>query len=125
MPNATPKPPGPQPFAIWNPQHGVWETTQPDLFGLSAIWPTCGMTRNGSAYRLPPSALLTTRFCIFILVTRSDTVPDPVGLGLLPRRRDPGTGEGAAREMLALPRLGSRPAPSPVSTGARQDLSDR
>ena len=64
MMTATPQPPVLQPFAIWNPQHGVWETTQPDLFGLSApfsaIWPTCGMTRGGSAYRLPLSALLTT-----------------------------------------------------------------
>lgn len=43
---------------------GVWETTQPDLFGLtvpySEIWPTCGTTHNGSAYQLPFSALLTT-----------------------------------------------------------------
>ncbi len=44
----------PQPFAIWNPEAGCWETSQLDLFGGSerywAIWPTCGMTRNGSAY---------------------------------------------------------------------------
>lgn len=64
MTTATPQPPVLQPLAIWNPRRGVWETTQRDLFGLSApfsaIWPTCGMTRSGSAYRLPLSALLTT-----------------------------------------------------------------
>jgi hypothetical protein len=53
-----------QPFARWNPTRGVWETSQPDLSGLlaewQAIWPTCGSTRNGSAYRLRLSALLTT-----------------------------------------------------------------
>lgn len=42
---------------------GIWETTQLDLYGLSApfsvIWPTCGWMRDGSAYRLPLSALLT------------------------------------------------------------------
>lgn len=48
----------------WNPTHGIWETMQLDLYGLSApfsaIWPTCGWMHDGSAYRLPLSALLTT-----------------------------------------------------------------
>ena len=52
-----------QPFAAWNPTRGIWETTQLDLYGLSApfsaIWPTCGWMHDGSAYRLPLSALLT------------------------------------------------------------------
>jgi hypothetical protein len=52
-----------QPFATWNPTRGVWETPQLDLSGqpapYSAIWPTCGTTRNGSAYQHPLSALLT------------------------------------------------------------------
>ncbi|WP_207473691.1 DNA cytosine methyltransferase [Tessaracoccus sp. SD287] len=45
------------------PTRGIWETTQLDLYGLwapfSGIWPTCGWMRDGSAYRLPLSALLT------------------------------------------------------------------
>lgn len=53
-----------QPFAVWNPTRGIWETTQLDLYGLSApfsaIWPTFGWMHDGSAYRLPSSALLTT-----------------------------------------------------------------
>lgn len=52
-----------QPFAVWNAIRGIWETTQLDLYGLSApfsaIWPICGWMRDGSAYRLPLSALLT------------------------------------------------------------------
>src|SRR5699024_1709580 len=64
MMNATVQPVAMQPLAIWNPQRGVWETTQPDLFGLKApslgIWPTGGMTQDGSACRLPLSALLAT-----------------------------------------------------------------
>ena len=65
MHKATPttQPPAMQPFATWNPTRGVWETLQLDLSGrqapYSAIWPTCGMTRNGSAYQRPLSALLT------------------------------------------------------------------
>ncbi|WP_238560303.1 hypothetical protein [Leucobacter sp. UCD-THU] len=51
----------PQPFAIWNPACGVWETSQLDLSGRSApyseTWPTSGMTHDGSAYPLPSSAL--------------------------------------------------------------------
>ena len=51
----------PQPFAIWNPTLGIWETTQLDLSGrlapYSETWPTSGTTRNGSVYPLPPSAL--------------------------------------------------------------------
>lgn len=66
MTHATPatQPPTAQPFASWNPTRGIWETTQLDLYGLtapfSAIWPTCGWMHDGSAYRLPLSALLTT-----------------------------------------------------------------
>ena len=62
MRNATPttQPPAMQPFATWNPTRGVWETSQLDLSGqpapYSAIWPTSGMTRDGSAYPLPSSA---------------------------------------------------------------------
>lgn len=63
----TPQPPAsmqPQPFATWNPTRGVWETSQPDLFARLApwqgIWPISGEIRDGSAYRLPLSALLIT-----------------------------------------------------------------
>ncbi|TGD10614.1 hypothetical protein [Brevibacterium sp. S111] len=41
----------------------MWETSQLDLFGRSApfsgIWPTSGFMHDGSAYRLPASALRT------------------------------------------------------------------
>ena len=38
MTNATPvmQPPTAQPFAAWNSTRGIWETTQLDLYGLSA-----------------------------------------------------------------------------------------
>ena len=41
MNDATPamQPPTAQPFAAWNPTRGIWETTQLDLYGLSA--PVC------------------------------------------------------------------------------------
>lgn len=61
MSDATPQPqpPAVQPFAVWNPTRGVWETSQPDLYGhlapYSETWPTSGMTRGGSAYPLPSS----------------------------------------------------------------------
>lgn len=63
MNDATPLPPPPraQPFAIWNPTRGVWETSQPDLYGrlapYSETWPTSGTTHDGSAYPLPQSVL--------------------------------------------------------------------
>ena len=60
MRNATPTL---QPYATWNPIRGAWETAQLDLYGqparCSGTWPTCGWTHDGSAYRLPLSALLT------------------------------------------------------------------
>ena len=65
MHNATPttQPLAMQPFATWNPTRGVWETSQLDLSGqpapYSAIWPTSGWMRSGSAYQRPMSALLT------------------------------------------------------------------
>lgn len=61
MSDATPRlqPPATQPFAVWNPTRGVWETSQPDLYGhlapYSETWPTSGMTHDGSAYPLPQS----------------------------------------------------------------------
>ena len=64
MHNTTPamQPPAMQPFAVWNPTRGVWETAQLDLSGrpapYSAIWPTSGLMRDGSAYQRPLSALL-------------------------------------------------------------------
>lgn len=55
-----------QPFAIWNPTRGVWESSQLDLFGqqapFSAIWPTSGWMRNRSAYQHRLSALLIQGF---------------------------------------------------------------
>lgn len=62
MSDVTPQaqPPAVQPFAVWNPTRGVWETSQPDLYGhlapYSETWPTSGTTQAGSAYPLPPSA---------------------------------------------------------------------
>lgn len=62
MSNATPspQPPAVQPFAVWNPTRGVWETSQPDLYGhlapYSETWPTSGTTHDGLAYPLPQSA---------------------------------------------------------------------
>ncbi|WP_435159324.1 hypothetical protein [Amycolatopsis sacchari] len=54
------QPPVTQPFATWNPIRGVWETSQPDLYGhlapYSETWPTSGMTHGGSVYPLPRSA---------------------------------------------------------------------
>ena len=49
----------PKPLARWNPTRDCWETTQTgSLFSehldvYSEIWPTSGMTRNGTAYALP------------------------------------------------------------------------
>lgn len=55
----SPQPPQVQPFAVWNPTRGVWETSQPDLYGhlapYSETWPISGTTRSGSAYPLRSS----------------------------------------------------------------------
>ena len=61
MSDATPisQPPRMQPFSVWNPTRGVWETSQADLYGhmapYSETWPTCGTTHDGLAYLLPMS----------------------------------------------------------------------
>ncbi len=102
MTDATPamQPSTAQPFAAWNATRGIWETTQLDLYGLSApfsaIWPTCGWMRDGSAYRLPLSALLHQRFRIFALARR--TVSHPAGDGLIARRGDSRPGASEARD---------------------------
>lgn len=57
------QPPTAQPFAARNATRGIWNTTQLDLYELSAptsaIWPTWGWKHDRSAYRLPWWALLT------------------------------------------------------------------
>lgn len=66
--NPTPQPAAmhQQPWARWNPRRGIWETTQPDLFGRWAqwwaIWPTSGSMRDGWVYPLPSSALRIIAF---------------------------------------------------------------
>ena len=79
----------PQPFAMWNPTRGIWETMQPDLSGLlapfSAIWSTCGETHDGSAYRLRLSALLTT-------ASASSSSPTPKTLFRTPLASDSSRG---------------------------------
>lgn len=55
-----------QPFAIWNQALGIWQTTQPDLFGQWEPywhpWPSSGWMRHGAVYPLPPSARSTPGF---------------------------------------------------------------
>lgn len=97
----TMQPPTAQPFAAWNPTRGIWETTQLDIYGLSApfsaIWPTCGWMHDGSAYRLPLSELLTNA---------SASSPSPgalfrtplAGDGLIARRRDSRPGASETRD---------------------------
>ena len=50
------------PFAWWDRDSHCWRTFQRCLTGewarFSEAWPRAGMTRNGIAYRLPPSAPL-------------------------------------------------------------------
>ena len=53
MTTATPQPPVLQPLAIWNPRRGVWETTQRDLFGLSAL-----LTTGSASSSSPPAKAL-------------------------------------------------------------------
>ena len=81
----TMQPPTLQPFATWNPTRGVWETAQLDLYGqpapCSAIWPTSGWMRNGSAYRHPSSALPTQGFA-------SSSSPSPTALFRTPLATD-------------------------------------
>jgi hypothetical protein len=47
-------------LASYDPDTFSWRTSQGSLFEewelFSATWPRAGMTRNGTAYRLPPSA---------------------------------------------------------------------
>ena len=50
-------------FAFYDPASHCWKTSQAsfdtDSGASSVIWPRAGMTRNGTAYRLPPLAPLT------------------------------------------------------------------
>lgn len=88
MTDATPamQPPTAQPFAAWSPTRGTWETTQLDLYGLSApfsaIWP-CGWMHGGSAYPPPLSALLTNA---------SESSPSPGALFRTPLATDSSRG---------------------------------
>jgi hypothetical protein len=61
-------------FASYDPDGCCWRTSQGSLFGgletFSGTWPRAGMTRSGTAYRLPPSAPLTA-------ATESGSLPTP------------------------------------------------
>ena len=64
--NPEPATPSDATFRDLEPDPWVWETAQLDLSGqpapYSAIWPTSGWMRSGSAYQRPLSALLTPDF---------------------------------------------------------------
>ncbi len=64
----------PESFGSYDPATCSWRTSQLSLLGgLSEFletWPRAGMTRNGTAYRQPPSAPLTS-------VTASSLWPTP------------------------------------------------
>ena len=130
MTDATPEmqPPTAQPFAAWNATRGIWETTQLDLFGrsamFSAIWPTCGWMHDGSAYRLPLSALLTNA---------SASSPSPGALFRTPLATDSSRGGETLDQVRA--RRGTialshqiidfalhGPAGSPIRRGERETL---
>jgi hypothetical protein len=53
----------PTPFAFYDPDTSSWRTSQQSLFedltSSPETWPRSGMTSNGTAYLLPPSAPLT------------------------------------------------------------------
>ncbi|TDO92381.1 DNA (cytosine-5)-methyltransferase 1 [Enemella evansiae] len=82
--------------------------------GLSARWIGLPASLIGAPHR---------RFRIFVLAHR--TVPNPTRLGLLPRRGEPGTGEGAARDDRAEP-SDHRPRPAWTTwlTEAERRLGD-
>lgn len=61
-------------FAFYDPESSSWKTSQgslvPDSMTSSVGWPRAGTTRNGTAYRLAPSAPLT-------VVTGCSWLPTP------------------------------------------------
>ena len=61
-------------FANYDPATSSWKTSQlsllEDYTSFSGTWPRAGMTRNGTAYRLVPSAPLTA-------ATESGSLPTP------------------------------------------------
>jgi hypothetical protein len=62
--NAGSGPSSPESFAYYDPDSSSWRTFQVSLLEewatFSGTWPRAGMTRNGTAYRLPPSVPLTS-----------------------------------------------------------------
>lgn len=83
---------------MWSPTRGVWETSQPDLYGhlapYSETWPTSGMMRDGSAYPRPQSAHHTpgsasssSRTVLFRTPLASDSARGGETLDLVKARR--------------------------------------
>jgi hypothetical protein len=72
----------PAPFAFYDPDTSSWKTSQPSLFedltSLQETWPRSGMTCNGTAFLLPPSAPLTA-------ATDGGQWPTPLGNAVVPQ----------------------------------------
>lgn len=79
-------------FAWFDPESSCWRTSQTSWLSTtdehserySGTWPRSGMTLNGTAYRLPPSAPRTSA------IASGSSLPGPNGDGLWPT---PTTGE--------------------------------
>ena len=115
----SPQPPAVQPFAVWNPTRGIWETSQPDLYGhlapYSETWPTFGTTRDGSAYPLPPSAhripgsaSSSSHGALFRTPLASDSIRGNEPLEKVRARRGTIT---LSHQIIDLVRIGRRPSP--------------
>jgi hypothetical protein len=82
-------------FADYNPGTSSWRTFQGSLLAewetYSETWPRAGMTRNGTAYQLPPSAPLTDATASGSWPTPSATLGIHAGLVTPAKAREGGT----------------------------------
>ncbi len=125
MHNTTPamQPPAMQPFAVWNPTRGVWETAQLDLSGRPAVLGDLADLELDARWIGLPASLVGAphpRLRIFIVAHRKGDVQDPSRHGLDPWRRDFGARTGAARDDRALA-SGHRPGAQRTGWLAEQE----
>ncbi len=105
MDNCNPDPATPDAATLRNLEPNPWRlgdaATRP-LRAAGAVWDVAecgGCTRMAD---LGSSVLLTPEFRVFILAHRQDAVPDPVGDGRIPWRRESGSSASASGDNRAL-----------------------
>ena len=109
-------------FAFFDPVQHCWKTSQDSfdtgLAAFSVTWPRAGMTRNGTAYQLPPLAPLTAATAFSSSLHGTGAWPTPRSCSAMARTITPESTNNPKRFPNLETVVGRRMWPTPTTSDA-------